>query len=298
MPLNKTSFGHYGMMHLLVIIYGFTPILGKVISISAVSLVWWRLIFSIILLFAYLVYRSFRIRTDRFNVWYFIGTGCIVGLHWAAFYQSIKVSNINTAMCGFATMTLFTALLEPLFFRRKISSLEILLGITTFIGLGVISYKNEVQLAGILYGILAAVTAAIFVNINALLSRKHHAYTITFYEFVGAFLALCILSFFSSEPAWEHLPGRMDIFWLLILSGACTVFPFIEATKISRYINPFTMVLINNLEPVYGILLAFIFFSSSEVMNLQFYIGALLIISGILIYPYVKYRKLKRVEKG
>ncbi len=112
-------------------------------------------------------------------------------------------------------------------------------------------------------------------------------YNITFYEFLGALCCVSLLSGFSEMP-WEKLPGNTDIGWLLILSVVCTVFPFIEATKIGRYINPFTMVLVNNLEPVYGIFLSFIFFHQTEVMNFQFYIGATIIIAGVLLYPYFK----------
>jgi drug/metabolite transporter (DMT)-like permease len=143
-------------------------------------------------------------------------------------------------------------------------------------------------MAGILYGLLAAFTAALFVNINVKFARKHHAYSITFYEFLGAFICVTILSAVAGIFPWASLEKPLDIFWLLILSIVCTVFPFIEATKIGKHINPFTMVLVNNLEPVYGIVLAFLIFAKSEVMNLQFYIGASIIIAGVFIYPVFK----------
>jgi drug/metabolite transporter (DMT)-like permease len=295
---NKAPIGIYTMLHILVIIYGFTPVLGKLISIAALPLVWWRLVFSLVLLYFYLLYRKFKLRSDIRPMLMFAGTGVIVGVHWASFYHSIKVSNINTAMCGFATMTLFTALFEPFFFKRRISALEVILGFTTLIGLIIISYSAEVQLAGIIYGVIAAITAALFVNLNSLFSRKYHPYSITFYEFAGALIAVSVISLFLSQPAWIKIHPA-DIFWLFILSLACTVFPFIEATKISKSINPFTMVLVNNLEPVYGIMLAFVFFSNTEVMNLQFYIGAAFIISGIFVYPYIKFRgKMGEGEMG
>ena len=171
---NKgTVISPYAMLHILVIIYGFTPSLGKLISIDALPLVWWRLIISLIVLTAYFRYRKFKIQLENKTIILIILTGFIVGLHWASFYHSIKVSNINTAMCGFATMTLFTALLEPLFFKRRISILEVLLGLSTLIGLVIIAYNNAVEMAGIYYGLVAAITAALFVNINVKFARKH-----------------------------------------------------------------------------------------------------------------------------
>ncbi len=293
MPQNNSNqeakgLSPYAMLHVLVIIYGFTPILGKLISIDALPLVWWRLLMSTIVLIGYFMYKKFTLEMPTNILILMILTGFVVGLHWATFYQSIKVSNINTAMCGFATMTLFTALLEPLFFKRKISLIEILLGLSTLIGLFIIAYKNDVQMEGIYYGMAAAFTAAIFVNINVKFARRHHAYSITFFEFVGAFLCLSIISLLLGQQPWLLLKTPIDIFWLLVLSIVCTVFPFIEATKIGKHINPFTMVLVNNLEPIYGIVLAFIIFSKSEVMNLQFYIGAGIIIAGVFIYPVLK----------
>ena len=286
---NKgTVISPYAMLHILVIIYGFTPILGKLISIDALPLVWWRLIISLIVLTAYFRYRKFKIQLENKTIILIILTGFIVGLHWASFYHSIKVSNINTAMCGFATMTLFTALLEPLFFKRRISILEVLLGLSTLIGLVIIAYNNAVEMAGIYYGLVAAITAALFVNINVKFARKHHPYSITFYEFSGALVCVTIVSLLFGIQPWTMLDKPLDILWLLILSIVCTVFPFIEATKIGRHINPFTMALVNNLEPVYGIILAFLIFNKSEVMNLQFYIGASIIIAGVLLYPVLK----------
>ncbi len=297
LPSNKISDGAkgkgispYAMLHILVIIYGFTPILGKLISIEALPLVWWRLIISTIVLTGYFRYKKFRISLDGRSTMLIVLTGFIVGLHWASFYESIKVSNINTAMCGFATMTLFTAFLEPLFFKRRISMLEVFLGASTLMGLIIISYNNEVKMNGVYYGIVAAFTAAVFVNINVKFARKHHAYSITFYEFAGALLCVTIISLWVNQEPWSMLSKPLDIFWLLVLSIACTVFPFIEATKIGKHVNPFTMVIVNNLEPVYGIILAFLIFAKSEVMNLQFYIGASIIIAGVFLYPLLRNR--------
>jgi drug/metabolite transporter (DMT)-like permease len=290
--INSEAVSPYAMLHILVIIYGFTPVLGKLISIDALPLVWWRLIISTVVLTGYFRYRRFRIELASKTIILIVLTGLIVGLHWACFYQSIKVSNINTAMCGFATMTLFTALLEPLFFKRRISILEVVLGLSTLIGLVIIAYNKEVKMEGIYYGLMAALTAALFVNINVKFARKHHAYSITFYEFIGAFICVTIISVAFRLQPWLMLDKPLDIFWLVILSVVCTVFPFIEATKIGKHINPFTMTLVNNLEPVYGIILAFLIFSKSEVMNLQFYIGASIIIAGVLLYPVFKKKEI------
>ena len=284
----KTDLSPYAMLHILVIIYGFTPILGKLISIHALPLVWWRLVISTLVLLAYFKFKKFNLSLNPKTVLLITLTGFIVGLHWSAFYQSIKASNINTAMCGFATITLFTALLEPFFFKRRISILEMFLGLSTLVGLFIISYNSNVKMEGIYYGMFAAFTAALFMNINVKFARKHHAYSITIYEFIGAFICVTLISLVLSQTPWTQLTSATDISWLLILSIVCTVFPFIEATKIGKHINPFTIVLVNNLEPVYGIVLASLIFGSTEAMNLQFYIGAAIIIAGVFLYPLFK----------
>ncbi len=297
MPLNNSNLASlinvrgrktpspYVMLHVLVVIYGFTPILGKLISIDALPLVWWRLIISTVVLTAYFKYRKIKVELASKAMISILLTGCIVGLHWVSFYYAIKVSNINTAMCGFATMTLFTALLEPLFFKRRIAMLEVILGLSTMMGLFIISYTSAVVMNGIYFGIIAALTASLFVNINVKLARKHNAYGITFYEFIGALVFVSIVSIGFQQQPWLMLQQPMDMFWLLVLSVVCTVFPFLEATKIGKHINPFTMILVNNLEPVYGIVLAFLIFNKTEVMNLSFYVGASIIIAGVFIYP-------------
>ena len=284
----KQGLSPYVMLHLLVVIYGFTPILGKLISLAALPLVWWRLVISTVALTAYFRYQKIKVELASKTILVILLTGCIVGLHWVSFYYAIKVSNINTAMCGFATMTLFTALLEPLFFKRRISILEVLLGLSTLLGLLIIAYNNEVKIEGIYFGMIAAITAAIFMNLNVKLARKHNAYSITFYEFTGALLCVTIVSLWAQQQPWSLLKTPLDLFWLLILSVGCTVFPFIEATKIGKHINPFTMVLVNNLEPVYGIVLSFLIFNKSEVMNLSFYLGAGIIIAGVFAYPLLR----------
>jgi drug/metabolite transporter (DMT)-like permease len=301
MPQNKHPNGHpldhlspNLMLHVLVVIYGFTPIIGKLISIAALPLVWWRLVISIFALFLYFKFKKFRVEMDSKTAIVITLTGLIVGLHWATLYHAIKVSNVNTAMCGFATMTFFTALLEPLFFKRRISILEVLLGISTLLGLLIISYNDDVQLNGIYYGIIAAITAALFVIFNAKFAQKHHAYNITFYEFIGALLCVSILSVLLGFEPWSMRISPTDIFWLVVLSIVCTVFPFIEATKIGKHVNPFTMGLVNNLEPVYGIFLAFIIFQKSEMMTIHFYIGAAIIISGVFLYPVLRRKTIKQ----
>jgi len=278
----------YLMLHILVIIYGFTPILGKLISIAALPLVWWRLVISAVFIIIYFRYKKFKTVLPFRTIILIVLTGFIIGIHWVSFYHSIKVSNINTAMCGFATMTLFTALLEPLFFKRSVSFLEVLLGLSTLLGLLIIAFNEDVKINGINYGIIAAFTAAIFVNINVKFARKHHAYSITFYEFIGAFICVTMICLMINMKPWLMLSSTSDIGWLTVLSIACTVFPFIEATRIGKHINPFTMVLVNNLEPVYGIILAFLIFNKTEVMNTQFYIGAAIILSGVFLYPVLK----------
>lgn len=286
---HKTS--DWLLLHWLVILYGFTPIIGKLITLQAVSLVWWRLLFACIALFIFLIYKKINLQVDRGIAIKLLANGAIVGAHWFFFYQAIKISNVNIALSGFATMTLFTAFIEPWVYKRRINLLEILLGFVTLLGLWIILEATEMAWEGLTYGILAALTASLFVTFNGKLSHKVSTYNITAYELSGAFLLLTLLHFVLPQLVIVPIVQTSDLIWLIVLSTIATVYPFVQAIKLARIFSPYTLILTNNLEPVYGILLAFIFFGKDEIMNPMFYLGALLILACVFTYPALKYWK-------
>jgi len=253
--------------------------------------VWWRLLFACAALFIFLLYKKINLKVDWVIALKLLANGSIVGAHWFFFYQAIKVSNVNIALSGFATMTLFTAFIEPLVYKRSINFLEIFLGLVTLLGLWIILEASEMAWEGLTYGILAALTASLFVTFNGKLSHKVSTYCITAYELSGAFLLLTLLHFIMPKPVIVPLLQNSDILWLILLSTVATVYPFVQAIKLARIFSPYTLILTNNLEPVYGILLAFVFFGKEEVMSPMFYFGALLILICVFTYPAIKYWK-------
>lgn len=272
----------------IVFIWGFTAILGKLISLQALELVWYRLVITIVSLLFFFRYQKFSLRLPAKAMLSMIGIGFIVGTHWYCFYHAIKVSNVSITLICLSTISLFTALLEPLLFRRKISVYEVGLALMMVLGIGMI-FKFELNyLQGILYGIGAALGGSLFVILNARLIHQHHAYAISFYEMVGAFLLLsgCMLFQKTSLPSLQL--SMSDFFYLLLLGILCTAYPFIVSVKLMKELSPFTANMLTNLEPVYGIILSLLIFGESEHMSSGFYGGTVLILLTLFVYIYMK----------
>lgn len=283
----------YLQLHIIILLWGFTPVLGKFISLEALDLVWYRLLFSSVSLYIYMRYKgiSLKISTKDLGIIFFMGV--IVGAHWFFFYHAIKVSNVAIALSGFATMTLFASLLQPILLGKRFFWPDLLYGILILTGLTVILNFEKFYAAGLIYGILAALTGAIFGVYNGKLIQKHNASTITFFEFIGAFILISLLKIpdgyntFLKELSWQ------DIGALIVLSIVCTTLAFTWSINILRYFSPFTVIITNNLEPVYGIIFSLILFGQSEMMSTGFYLGTLIILSSVFTYPIIKQRFYK-----
>ncbi|MES2778592.1 MAG: EamA family transporter, partial [Bacteroidota bacterium] len=211
----------YLQLHLIILIWGFTPIIGKFISLQAVDLVWCRLIVASISLYAYIRYKGISLRMDRKQLGILFCMGGVVGVHWYFFYHAIKVSNVSIALSGFATMTLFASLLQPVLLGKKFFWGDLLYGILILIGLMVILNAEDFYMAGIVYGVLAAFTGAIFGVYNGKLINKHEASSITLFEFIGAFALLTAMKFLSDAPLIPTITLN-DTIGLLLLGIVCT----------------------------------------------------------------------------
>ncbi|MFN7312835.1 MAG: DMT family transporter [Bacteroidota bacterium] len=284
MQLNK-----FIQLHIIILLWGFTPILGKLISFGALDLVWYRLAFSLVGLYLFMRWKGEGIRLPLKSILHLSIIGAIVGLHWYLFYHSIKVSNVSVAMVGFSTLTLFASIMQPVILKRKLFWGDIAYGLVMAGALGIIFRFETDYINGIIYGILAALTSAYFGVYNGKLINSYGAYKITFYEFLGALVFITLAKFFMENNTFV-LPSIeiSDFIYLTILSVLCTVVAFTWSVEILKLFSPLTVIITNNLEPVYGIVFSLLLFGESEYMSTGFYIGAAIILISVFAYPVIK----------
>lgn len=285
----------YLLLHFIVLLFGFTAILGKLISYDSVPLVWWRLIIvNIALAAAFLMLKKKLILTRKLVV-KLVLVGFIIGLHWVLFFGGIKVSNVSITMIAFSSGTFFTAIIEPLVYKRRFNLSEFIIGLLIMIAIGIIGY-NEVgdaknPILGSIFGVLAALTAALFSTFNGALIKESNSFSVSWIELISAsfWLTLALFLFF---PIPENMftPSTNDIIYLLILGVGCTALPFVLSVEVMKKLTPFTVNLTINLEVVYAIVLGLIIWGESEKMSPTFYIGGALIIGLIVINQYLKKR--------
>ncbi len=283
----------YVQLHFIILLWGFTPVLGKLISIDAYDLVWYRLLFSALSLYIYMRYKGISLRIKKKNLLIILATGLIVGIHWFFFYYAIKVSNVSATMAGFSTVTLFGSLFQPLLLKKKFYWTDVIYGIAISGGLIVILNFESIYFWGIFYGIIAAITAAFFGIYNGKLIQKNNAVVITFYEFIGALFFISILKLYNHSESYFPTLNLLDLIWLLVLSLACTTLAFTLSVEILKYFTPLTVIITNNLEPIYGIVFSIIIFGQSEYMSFGFYIGIAIILLSVFTYPFIsaKFKK-------
>lgn len=276
------------LLHLTVVIWGFTGILGALISTSALHLVWYRVMIAAFALFIFLSLKRRSIKISKKQLIQYFLTGGIVGLHWVLFFESIKVSTVSVGLVCLSSATLFTALLEPLAKGRKVAITDIFAGLIIILGIYLIFTFESDYILGISLGIIAALLASIFAIINSKLIQKGSAPLISFYEMLGATLWISAYMLITDRFDQGLLLSQYDLIFLLILGVICTAMAYVVAVAVMRELSAFTVALATNLEPVYGILLAWIFFGSAEQMSLGFYVGAVIVLGTVFLYPFFK----------
>lgn len=276
----------YLQLHVIVFLWGLTPILGKLISLQALDLVWYRLVLSTLSLFLFIRFKgiAFRISLRQFGE--LLVLGAIVGVHWFTFYQAIKVSNVAAAMAGFASITFFASILQPVILKKQFFWGDLLYGILIGVGILVIVNEGSFYLNGILYAVVSAFTGALFSVYNGRLITTHQPVVITLVEFAGALLLISLVLLIGQSPL--PIPGASDIFWLIILGILCTTVAFTWSISILRQFTPLTIIITNNLEPVYGIVFSAVLFGQSEYMSATFYIGTAIILLSVFSYPLLR----------
>lgn len=276
----------------MVFLWGFTAVLGKLITIPAVEMVFYRTLIAAIGMAALMVYRKDKFGISQSDYIKLLATGIIVGAHWLTFFLAVKISNPSTALIGFATCSLWAALLEPIVKRQKIQVIEVLLGAVVVVGLYIIFSFDFKYPLGLFFGILSGVTVAIFGVINSLMVRRIPSTTITFYEMCGACISLALFMT-TMDGELQLVPSAMDWLWISILALVCTVYAYAIAIELLKRLSVFIVQLSLNLEPVYGIILALLIFGESEVMGWSFYVGTVIILAAVLLYPFLKSKMLK-----
>jgi drug/metabolite transporter (DMT)-like permease len=272
-------------LHIAVLLAGLTGILGKLITLNEGLLVWYRLFITAISLWLLAAVRRQNIRIDRRDLWRIIGIGGIAALHWVCFYGSIKYSNVSVALLCFSAVGFFTAIIEPLIMKHRLDVVELLLGLLAIAGIFFIFQFDPHYKTGIAIGMVSSLLASIFPVLNKRILRRVEPETVTLYELSGGCLVLTVLMPFYLWlfPAPSLLPGMADLGWLLILSWACTVLAFNLGLMALQKISAFTVSLTYNLEPVYGILLAFAVFREDKYFNKGFYVGLGIILASIVL---------------
>jgi drug/metabolite transporter (DMT)-like permease len=284
------SSGDYVKLHFIVFLWGFSAILGKLAQVSAVELVFFRAIFATAGMGAVIWFTKGQFRVSRNDLFKLFLVGLIVALHWLAFFGSARVSNVSVSLVGFATNSLWAALLEPWFNKTKFKKYELILGMMVIVGLYIIFSFDFQYKEGLMLGILAGFTSALFSVYNSRFVKRIPARTITFYEMIGVFIGAGIfLPVYSAMGNGINLtPTYMDLFYIAVLAGVCSVYAYTVAVELMKRISVFMIQLTLNLEPVYGIIMAVIIFGEKEKMNTNFYIGTLIIMTAVAIYPIVK----------
>ena len=296
--LSSTSVRSYLHLHFLVMIWGFTAIVGLMVSISPVALVLYRTFFAAIGLGVVLLLSKKRFAIAGRDLVRILGVGFLLSAHWMLFFASARVSTASVCLAGMATTSLWTSLLEPLVNKRKISPLEVGLGILAFAGLYVVFRFEFDHALGLGLAIASAVLAAGFTVANSRLVQRIDAWVITFYEMSGASLFSLLFLWIAESNDWNggapFIPAQGDWVWILFLALVCTVYASTMATQLMKQFSAYLINLTINLEPVYGIALAFFIFGEKERMTQGFYMGTLLILLAVILYPLLTTTVMKK----
>ncbi len=275
----------YLVLHFAVILAGFTGIFGKLISLNEGLLVWYRVFFSSIILL--IVLKLFKVRNntglkERFDI---AKIGLFLTVHWLFFYASIKYSNISIGVVCYCLTSFFTAVFGPVINRQKFNFTELLLSLLTLFGIALIFHFDSSYQFGIVLGVISSAFAALYTVYNEQLVRKYDSRIINYYQMIGGTIGLGILLpvYIHFFPVLSFIPSFKDTAYLLLLASFCTVGLYILFAESLKRISAFTVNLSFNLEPVYAIILAFLFFNESKELNISFYIGLLFVIASVVL---------------
>ena len=279
------------LLHLIVFIFGFTGILGELITLPAVRLVFFRCSIAAIVLFVFALLTKKLKRFDLKTSLKMLGIGVLTAIHWILFFSAIKLSTVSVAVSIMASTALWVALIEPLVTKRKILASEIILGLMVIVGLMIIFSFETSYLLGLSLALLAAMFAAVFSTLNAQMVKKVDSVNLGLYEMAAAAVSVGIYLLMSGGIQFEM--SESDFLWLLVLAVVATAFAFVISIEVMKELSPFTVSLTINLEPIYTILLALLIFGSEEKMTWGFYLGTSILILAIFLDTLMRRRARK-----
>lgn len=287
----------YLILYIAVIFLGFSGVFGKLISLNEGLLTWYRVFFSAVILF--FVLKWFRINNRiRFKEKLAIAkVGTLITLSWVLFYASIKYSNISIGVVCYCMASFFTAVFEPLINKQKFRPSEFLLSALTMVGIGLIFHFDTSYRLGILLGVISPLFASLYTIYNERLVKSYDSKQINYYQMIGGTIGLGMvlpvyLHFF---PVENLIPDMKDTLYLILLSVFCTVGVYVTFTELLKKVSAFTISLSLNLEPVYAIIIAFLFFGESKEVNFSFYIGLFFVMLSVILQTIISIRKGKAV---
>jgi len=291
----KAQFKHYAHLHFIVVLLGFTAILGALITIPASNLVWFRMFFAFLGIWLFLFWQKVPLRLSDREVVHLMGIGILVALHWITFFHAIKVSNVSVTLGVFASVTLFTSFLEPLLLKRRIYWLEVVIGMITLGGIYLIFRYEFRFVEGIIFSLISAFLNGLFVVLNRKVTTRLHQGVISFYEMLGGFIFITLFFLTTGQLSLQTLKIPLsDLGYILVLSLVCTSYAFMAIIALLKRLSAYTVMLAINMEPVYGIIMAWLIFPETERMTGGFYLGASVIALAVITYPLLKRKLLKK----
>lgn len=305
--MQKPALSDYLQLHFIVLIWGFTAILGKLLQpLDSSAVVLFRTLLAVLGMGGVLLIRQQTIWVTPVDRWRLLATGGIIALHWMTFFLAARVANVSVCLAGLATSSLWASVLEPLLLRRRVRAVEVGLGAVVLAGLYLIFRFEFDKVAGLALAVFSALLSSLFTIINSRFTQRLDAYVISFYEMTGASIGafLMWLAVRSFDPAdsnalVQYVPHTVGQWgWLLVLSLVCTVYAYTVGVRLLRKFSPYMAILTVNLEPVYGILLAVLIFGNAERMTPGFYAGTLVILAAVLAYPMLSQRLSRAATPG
>ncbi|MDG1440559.1 MAG: DMT family transporter [Flavobacteriales bacterium] len=293
--LNKYKY-HF-VLHFTILIWGFTGIIGKTLNLSGLTsneIVFWRMLIAWATLLLFLILKKEKLRLNKLTLLKFFGNGGLIALHWYFFFEAIALSNVSIALVFMSTTAFFTSFAEWIVYKKTFDFKELLTGLLVIVGISIIvndlNYNEHPEyLKAVIFALTSALLAAFFSVINSVLVKENKSSVISFYELFFGFLIISSIFLLNKSIVIKELSLNLEQFyWLLILGVICTSFAFLLGVYVMKFISAYTVNLSVNLEPIYAIIFALLIFKDSELMNINFYFGSLIVVGSILLNAFFK----------
>ena len=280
--------------HFIVFIFGFTAILGSLISIDSLSLVWYRMSIAFVVLLILSVFLRINIFISKSLLLKMLFAGVLIALHWITFFKAIKVSNVSITLSVLSLGAFFTSFLEPFFYKRKIIKYEVVLGVIVVIGMSLIFSSQLFYLEGIIYALISVFLSVVFALLNGKLISESSALVISIYELLGGVILISLVLFMIDGFSENFFKiNDSDMLWLLILGIICTAYAYVVSVDVLKHLSPYSTMISINMEPVYAVFISLIILGESEYLSINFYIGFIIVLVSVIINGIFKYKKNK-----